>query len=288
MMGDDNTFSLSRGDLLPTAEYDAINNLVSALTFNSTADTVKSSSNDTVVFDGTSEVVIGNSARIGSPTSGTIYQVRDIFGTPDTVVFDQNFTGSVGDEYFWGGVDTLFDQTGNGNHATQTTAINMPKLLWAESDTAELDFDGDNDYLNTPLSLTNRNISVFFWASDPVTIQSSLFGANVASPFNRLVFEVKSGATFIVWVGDGASNDKFTSSSIDHSGLNNYAVTISSEGNVKAYHNANNIIDANTTKASTTFTGQISTINYRPYEGQLSSMMIYPRVLTQLEITDLQ
>lgn len=118
-----------------------------SLTYNSSGDLVIWSNGDTVVFDGSSELVIGNSVRTGTPTSGTIYQVLDTLGSSDTAIFNQTFTGSVGDEYFWGGVGKWYDESDSLNHAIQTTAVYQPKLLWYGSDTAQVYFDGINDYM---------------------------------------------------------------------------------------------------------------------------------------------
>ena len=123
-------------------QLDASNISEDSLTYNSSGDLVTYANVDTVVLDGSSEVVIGNSVRFGTPTSGTIYQVLDTLGSSDTLILYQTFTGSITDEFFWGGINTWYDESEDGNQAIQTTAIQQPKLLWAGTDSAEVNFDG--------------------------------------------------------------------------------------------------------------------------------------------------
>ena len=57
-----------------------------------------------------------------------------------------------------GHVVTWYDQSGNGNHATQATAANQPKLVSAGSLVTKnglpaIDFDGSDDYLIGPAAL---------------------------------------------------------------------------------------------------------------------------------------
>lgn len=60
-----------------------------------------------------------------------------------------------------GFVETWYDQSGNGNNATQLTAGNQPKIVDGGSlVTGGLTFDGVNDYFTCP-SLYSANLSVF-------------------------------------------------------------------------------------------------------------------------------
>ena len=52
-------------------------------------------------------------------------------------------------------VQTWYDQSGNGNNATQTTAANQPTIytggaVVAFNNRPAIDFDGSNDFFNTP------------------------------------------------------------------------------------------------------------------------------------------
>ena len=62
-----------------------------------------------------------------------------------------------------GYVVTLYDQSGNGNHATQSTAANQPKIVDAgslvmENGKAALDFDGVDDWLFAPSTFPTGDI----------------------------------------------------------------------------------------------------------------------------------
>ena len=138
-------------DLGRVLDLRAKNISADSLTFNSTGQNVTWFNVDTVVIDGNSEVVRGNSVRFGSPTTGTIYKIQDTLSTADSMILDQTFSGLVTDEFLWGGINKWYDESGRGNHATQVTGINQPKLLWAGTGSAEVDFDGLNDYFEGSL-----------------------------------------------------------------------------------------------------------------------------------------
>lgn len=117
-----------------------------SLTYNSSGDLVTWSNADTVELDGSSEVVIGNSVRFGNPSAGTIYQILDTLGSSDSLILDQTFTGSVTDEFYWGGVGRWYDESENNYSITQGTAVRMPKLIWFNTDSSKVVFDGVDDY----------------------------------------------------------------------------------------------------------------------------------------------
>jgi len=152
-----------------------------SLTYNSTSDLVIYASVDTVVLDGSAQVVIGNSVRFGSPTVGTIYQILDTLGSSDTLILDQTFTGSVTDEFYWGGIGKIYDKSGKANNAIQPTAIYQPKLLTDNS----IYSDGVDDYLyvldNDNLSfgdgLTDTPFSISVWINiEAITAAATIIG----------------------------------------------------------------------------------------------------------------
>ena len=140
------------------------------LTYNSSAQDVTYANADTVAINGNNDVVKGNYIRFENPASGTIYQIVNILGSPDSLILilNQTFAGNVTDEFLWGGVNVWHDESGNGNNAIQSTAVYQPKLL---NDTSSTFCDGTNDYLYIPdadnlsfgNSITDNPFSISIW-----------------------------------------------------------------------------------------------------------------------------
>ena len=63
-------------------------------------------------------------------------------------------------------VETWYDQSGNGNNATQTTADNQPKIVSAGSYLGEVDFDGTNDFLDLTSALGITNQAAIFTVAE--------------------------------------------------------------------------------------------------------------------------
>ena len=137
----------SSGDTSLKLDYNSDNVTKLELTYNSTGDTIVSVSNDTVVIDGYSEVVIGNSIRFGDPESGTIYAILDTLGSGDSLKLDQTCTGNIGDEFFSGCDGYIVDQSDYGNDGVQSTGTYQPKGIWIETDSSAWLADGVDDYI---------------------------------------------------------------------------------------------------------------------------------------------
>lgn len=160
-----------------------------SLTFNSSAQLVTYANADTVVLDGNTDVVIDNYVRFGLPLTGTIYKINDTLGSSDTLILGQPFTGIVTDEFYWGGVGKIYDASGEGNNALQTTAVNQPKLL----DPSTIKYDGINDYLYVPdnddLSfgdgLTDSPFTISIWVKLDALGAQSFIGKHTADLSGR-------------------------------------------------------------------------------------------------------
>lgn len=137
-----------------------------SLTYNSTGALVTYVSDNKVVLDDLSEVVIGNSIRFRYPLNGAIYKINDTVG--DTLYLNQNCTAIATDEFLWGGVNTWYDESNFANDLYQTTAIRQPKLLWTKTDSSKLYFDGVTDFMyvlnSTQLDISTNNFSIAFSA----------------------------------------------------------------------------------------------------------------------------
>jgi hypothetical protein len=259
-----------------------------SLTYNSSGDLVTAFSNDTVVLDGSSEVVIGNSVRFGIATTGTIYQVLDTLTTSDSLILNQTFTGSVTDEFFWGGVNTWYDESGVGNNAYQTTAIYQPKLLWAGNDSSEVRFDGINDLLNIDNQFNPNTGYCWHFKYTPLTNDDNqrifsnsraTVGYEIYNDISRLSVRTYSPTT-----------DNFLSDGNTIFPNNEYSVVINKSSNdFTCYIDGNeqltttiNITDQTTVKS------YISGLDLNPNPGifkqKLKEFTIYNRALTENEI----
>lgn len=108
--------------------------------------TINSNLNGTI-----QEVIVYNTDQSDNRTAleANIGEVYGIAGIP---AYDNTVNGFV---------ETWYDQSGNGNNATQLTAGSQPKIVNAGSlVTGGLDFDGVNDHFTCP-SLYSANLSVF-------------------------------------------------------------------------------------------------------------------------------
>lgn len=277
------------GDLNFILELDASTISPDSLTFNSTADTVLWSSNDTVVFDGSNEVVIGNSVRVGSPTSGIILQALDTLGSSDSVVFDQTFAGSVGDEYFWGGVDKWYDQRGNEYNAIQTTGINMPKLIWFGTDTVAVNFDGINDVLVSSVTFDIGQTHTIAYCVE--MLGRTGFGQGFVSSSTNLYerWDNSSGQQIQTLRNDGTNTVSLSGAVIDLLGLNDIAETFDGESDLNVY--VNGTLYKQDTDADIIGTKVITSLNIgnrifaNTYlKGNIRKLYIYTRILSVPEI----
>ena len=68
----------------------------------------------------------------------------------------EDWVGALNDGY----VETWYDQSGNGNDATQTVAASQPKIVDAGTYLGEIDFDGSDDHLDFT-GIATTDVSVF-------------------------------------------------------------------------------------------------------------------------------
>ena len=263
-----------------------------SLTYNSSGDLVTYANIDTVILDGNLEVVIGNSVRFGIPGSGTIYQVLDTLGSSDSLILDQTFTGSVTDEYFWGGINTWYDESGEGNNAIQTTAINQPKLLWAGTDSAEVCFDGINDnliVLKSGLDIIDK--SVTFYCNFNIKdngFRQNLFDNGAGGGLQGYSSEIKANNQLEFRINDGTGTNLFTIETItvdvnynpvELLDLFNDKMEIYFSGTLQAF----NTRDAgNITPARDLYIGS-SAFNIRYLDGNITEFRLYNRALSNKE-----
>jgi hypothetical protein len=125
----------------------------------------------------------GNSAGTTRTSSGTYTEII-IGGTADTnflLVGNPSFVGTVDDVILTAlnhdaTVVTWYDQSGNGNDATQPTTGNQPLIAGNGALLTDgIDFDGTNDFLETSSAYpTGTNLSAFIVANSTGTNQRVL------------------------------------------------------------------------------------------------------------------
>ena len=82
-----------------------------------------------------------------------------------------------------GAVTTFYDQSGNGNHATNSTASEQPLVvdggtLVEENGKAAIDFDGTNDYFTGAVKTTMDNTAIFAVIKSDSNTQDAVFIQN--------------------------------------------------------------------------------------------------------------
>ncbi|MBN2571880.1 MAG: hypothetical protein JXA68_07100 [Ignavibacteriales bacterium] len=254
-----------------------------SLTYNSTGYYVISSSGVNVNIDGSSDVVIGNSVRFGSPTTGSIYQIVDTGATAANLVLNKTFSGSTSDEFFWGGVGKWYDESTEENNALQTTATQQPKLLWAESNSACVNFDGIDDRFIITEIVNNNNYSIYFKLKrNQLTTLQCIFGhnVNVYSRFmygldNSILFETNTNANGFSTVGTAFTN--ITT-------FDDYVFNVT-ENEASLYYENNSIFIDNTTLTDAFSINKIgSTAALYYINADIKEIMIFKRSLSREEI----
>jgi len=174
-----------------------------------------------------------------------------------------------------GHVTTWYDQSGNGNNATQSTAGSQPKIVDGGAYLGELDFDGVDDQLDYPLSIsTLNNTSSFVLAAFQNTTD------------NQFVLTVSGGSNNrwyspIIWNGSyrfgyGASIDSINLGTPDE---NNHLFTATAgsttaEGFIDGLSKGTQPSTSNALSDQSFIGAHTSSISY-PLNGSISEIIIY-------------
>ena len=128
-----------------------------------------------------------NSPRVRRSSDDTEQDIGfDANGDLDTTAL-LAFVGTGGTDN--GYVTTFYDQTGNGNHATNSTATQQPLVvsggtLVEENGKAAIDFDGVNDYFTGGAKTTMDNTAIFAVIKSDSNTQDSVFIQNTLDASN--------------------------------------------------------------------------------------------------------
>jgi len=192
-------------------------------------------------------------------------------GNVDFVLSDVSITAIQSSGF----VTTWYDQSGNDNHATQGTAGSQPKIVDSGAYLGELDFDGVDDQLDYPLSIsTLNNTSSFVLAAFQNTTD------------NQFVLTVSGGSNNrwyspIIWNGSyrfgyGASIDSINLGTPDE---NNHLFTATAgsttaEGFIDGLSKGTQPSTSNALSDQSFIGAHTSSISY-PLNGSISEIIIY-------------
>lgn len=174
-------------------------------------------------------------------------------------------------------VETWYDQSGNGNNASQTAAANQPKIvdsstgLVLENEKPAIDFDGTDDFFNlTSNIVTNVNYTGFQVVKRNATLTNSVTAAGIsindsylAWIFNDNKIYFRSSRGYIFTPLDINTQVLFTSLNIH-------------TGNMTIYSNGSSIISSSPISLPS---GNINTIGRRDADygsGKTQELIFYP------------
>jgi hypothetical protein len=108
-------------------------------------------SNDALLWDGSIKEIIMYDSDQSANREALEANIGEYYGISGIPAYDNTVDGFV---------ETWYDQSGNGNDATQTVAASQPKIVDAGTYLGEIDFDGSDDHLDFT-GIATTDVSVF-------------------------------------------------------------------------------------------------------------------------------
>lgn len=140
---------------------------------------------------------------------------------------NESYAGTSGDSFYLknivlealsadGAVTTLYDQSGNGNHTTQSTATAQPLIVEAgtlvtENGLPAIDFDGVDDFIEASGSFDISLLSVF-----------SVWGSNPAEAIGEAAATVDR---FLLYENVGNNRSRYGGGTLETTGVNTGSLT---------------------------------------------------------------
>ncbi len=203
----------------------------------------------------------------------------------------EDWVGALNDGY----VETWYDQSGNGNDATQTVTANQPKIVDAGTYLGELDFDGVNDGLFTASNLTDtfQSVTIFAVTQDDTTTgrasmvrcrPNGLIGTLTGFIWEKNASNTYGGNTLL----EGANGA--VASSPNGQGTRNTSENLNTlvyqQSQVLAYENGTLDETLSTVRAGSVPVGDVTLVdqlwigqnfddNARPFDGSMKEIVVY-------------
>ena len=234
------------------------------------------------------------------------YSLRALNGNGDSVVRvrrasdndEKDFTAEqieLGEMVDWvtegsatadGFVETWYDQSGNGNDATQSVAASQPKIVDGGSLVADgIKFDGVDDSLTASYSRSGEDLPLSMFAAFEQEVEGTDYVVALGLPngnsFDRLLLRASS---FEYARRDTAGLVRNYNAS-DPNVNTKYLFTAINEGTVSsAFVNGLSIFASEDTNVGTQFMNQIyigafngdGLTNANPFDGTIQEIIIYP------------
>jgi hypothetical protein len=144
----------------------------------------------------------------GNQASNWTDRVGSNNGTPTAQVLTYN------NEYKAGYVETWYDQSGNGNNATQLTASQQPKIVNGSALVAGgIDFL-TSQYFDANISVTRSHLFSVFRSPDVVTSSSAVHLIDNTTTFQTVNFRLQTPSQYTRFLG-GAFTQDVVSMNID-------------------------------------------------------------------------
>ena len=207
---------------------------------------------DAIVTAGTLKIAAGVTAPVQTFTQSG-HQSFELAFAGNAMLYilgDSSFAGSIDNVKIQeagvsGYVTKLFDQTGNNNHALQSTAANQPQIVsggdvLTAGGKPAMEFDGTNDYLpiasdfNDNLNLNNISSSVVYQPSN-TTQQGMVLFLGGSSGGNKRWYSPFIDTTTTKYSYNGVHPASSETSNLEHSVLT--FIAGSNLGGFRAYRN---------------------------------------------------
>ena len=189
-----------------------------------------------------------------------------------------------------GFVETWYDQSGNGNDATQSVAGNQPKIVDGGSLVAGgLDFDGANHYLKTEVELiqTDDVLSLYTVSTiDDVSTRSRIIGGsyyNASNDNGGFIFEVKAAtvSTGIAAYFDDVVQNQVGLNSVTEASESLFSLTLN--GGISGFYINGNLENSRSSTSMKSTVGEggggfvigATTTGTLPFDGKIKEIIVY-------------